>query len=161
MIEKQQKIARASINKKGMVTITAKGNKAGVVYLWVIDTGDNNVSECCPVNVKMAPKRLEVQDAYGNKLKNVKIENGKSLHICVAGIVSKTLKTEDCTYTATVNKGSENYIGVSSIHGSDDQFTIIATGLKKNKNTRAKVTFKCGQNNKKVSFTVTVTPSIQ
>lgn len=53
------KIAKAKI-QNGVVTVTATGKANGLVYLWIIDTGNKNKYECCPINVKLAPKKLEL-----------------------------------------------------------------------------------------------------
>ncbi len=149
------KIARAKI-KNGQITVTATGKEKGLVYLWIIDTGDNDVSECYPVDVLLAPRKLEVQDTSGNKLKNPKIENGKNLDVCVTGFVSST-KTDDCTYTATVAPNSQSYISVVPNGNSGNKFTITATGLKNNKNTKAIIIFQCNENGKKLKFALTIT----
>lgn len=151
------KIARAKI-KNGQVTVTATGKEKGLVYLWIIDTGDNGVSECCPVNVLMAPRKLEVQDTSGSKLKNPKLQNGKTLNVCVAGIAPGNKKTDDCTYTAIVDANFQNYISIAPSGNSGNQFTITAKGLKNNKNTKAVVIFQCNENGKKLKFALTVTP---
>lgn len=150
------KIARAKI-KNGQITVTALGKESGLVYLWVIDTGSKGISACCPINVKMAPKQLKVQDTSGTALSKPKLENGKSLNIRIAGIVSGTTETNDCTYTSEVNTALQSYIQVSPIGSSGNQFTIQATGLKNNKNTNVFITFKCNQNNKKIKFALTIT----
>lgn len=149
-------IARAKI-KNGQITVTALGKESGLVYLWVIDTGSKGVSASCPINVKMAPKKLKVQDSSGTALSKPKLENGKSLNVRVAGVVSGTTETKDCTYTAEVNTASQSYIQVSTKGTSGNEFIIKATGLKNNKNTKATVIFKCNQNNKKVKFSLTIT----
>lgn len=149
-------IARAKI-KNGQITVTALGKESGLVYLWVIDTGSKGVSASCPINVKMAPKKLKVQDSSGTALSKPKLENGKSLNVRVAGIVSGTTETKDCTYTAEVNTASQSYIQVSTKGTSGNEFIIKATGLKNNKNTKAVVIFKCNQNNKNVKFSLTIT----
>ena len=145
------KIARAGI-KNGQITVTATGKEKGVVYLWVIDTGSKAVYDCCPVNVQLAPKRLEVQDASGAKLKNIKITTGSSINVCVAGIVSNGKKTDDCTYTATVDANSQSYVDVKPVEGKTDEFIITAKGLKNNKNTKVTITFECKENGKKIKF---------
>jgi len=151
------KIAKAKI-RNGIVKVTATGKEKGLVYLWIMDTGKKGVSECYPINVELAPKKLEVQNSTGSKLKNTKLENGKTLDVKVAGIVSNSLKTTDCTYTATVAVNSQSYITVNPAIGSTDQFTIAATGLKDNKKTKASITFQCDQNKKKIKFSLTVIP---
>lgn len=74
------KIAKATI-KNGQIKITAVGKEGGLVYLWVIDTGNKGVSECYPVDVKLAHRKFEVQDISGSTLKNTKLENGKTLDV--------------------------------------------------------------------------------
>lgn len=150
-------IAKAKI-KNGQVTVTAVGKEGGLVYLWVIDTGSKGVSACCPINVRVAPKRLEVQDASGNRLRNANLGNGGTLEVYVAGIVSGSAKTYACTYTATVDSKYQNYISVTPVDESENKFAIKATGLKNGKKTKVTVTFKCDQNGKKVKFPFTITP---
>ncbi len=149
------KIAKARI-KNGQITVTATGKEKGLVYLWIIDTGSKGVSECCPINVQIAPRKLEVQDTSGNKLKSLQINNGESIDVNIAGIVSSNIKTDDCTYTATVSSGSQNYITVTPVSGTTSQFKITGTGLKNNKNTKASIIFICNENNRKVKFSVIV-----
>lgn len=150
------KIARAKI-KNGQITVTAAGKEKGLVYLWIIDTGNKGVYESCPINVLLAPKKLEVCDTAGNKLKNPKLENGKKLDVNVTGIVSGTTKTDDCTYTATAASNSQGYISIVPSDNFGKKFTIKATGLKNNKNTKVTVIFQCNENNKKAKFSLTVT----
>lgn len=149
------KIARAKI-KNGQITVTAVGKEGGLVYLWVIDTGDKGVSACCPVDVKLAPKKLEVQDTSGNKLTNTKLQNGMSLDVHIGGF-SGQVKTEDCTYTATVDSKSQQYASVVPKGTDGKNFTITANGLKGNKNTKATIIFICDQNGKKLKFSFTIT----
>ncbi len=149
------KIAKASI-KNGQVTVTATGREKGLVYLWIIDTGKNGVYECCPVNVLMAPKKLEVQNISGSKLKNPSISAGGSLDVCVAGIAPGGTKTDDCTYTATVADASQSYVKVTPVQGKNGQFKITATGLKNNKNTKVSIIFTCNENKKKVKLAATI-----
>lgn len=148
-------IAKAKI-KNGQITVTAAGKEGGIVYLWVIDTGSKGVSAYCPINVKLAPKKLEVQDMSDNsRLRNVMLCDGETLRVCMTGFVSD-LKTDDCTYTATVDSKYQNYISVTPIDAS--KFAIKATGLKNGRKTKVAVTFKCDQNGKKVKFPLTITP---
>lgn len=149
------KIAKAKI-KNGQITVTATGKEKGVVYLWVIDTGSKAVYDCYPVNVQLAPKKLEVQDTSGNKLKNVKITTGSSINVCVAGMVSGT-KTKDCTYTAAVDNNSQAYVDIQPAEGKTDEFKITAKGLKNNKNTKVVIVFECKENGKKIKFKLKIT----
>lgn len=148
-------IAKARI-RNGQVTVTSTGKEKGVVYLWVIDTGSKAVYDCCPINVQLAPKKLEIQDTSGSKLKNPKIATGSSINVRVAGIVSNSKKTEDCTYTATVDTSSQNYITVKAIEGKTDEFEITAKGLNNNKNTKVAIIFECKENGKKIKFKLTI-----
>ena len=149
------KIAKAKI-KNGQITVTATGKAGGVVYLWIMDTGNKGVSECCPINVKLAPKKLEVQETTGNKASKLKIANGDSKEVKIAGFVGTT-KTEDCTYTVTVDSKSQNYILVTTL--DDKSFTLKGTGLKNNKDTKVSITFTCKENGKKIKFTATIIKS--
>lgn len=149
------KIAKASI-KSGQVTVTAVGKEKGLVYLWIIDTGKNGTYECCPVNVLMAPKKLEARDISGNRFKNPSISQGGSLDVCVAGIAPGGTKTDDCTYTATVADTSKDYVKVTPVQDKNGQFKITATGLKNNRNTKVSITFTCNENKKKVKLAVTI-----
>ncbi len=148
-------IAKARI-KNGQITVTSVGKEGGLVYLWVIDTGNKGVSACCPINVKLAPKKLEVQDTSGSKLKDTKLANGNTLEVCIAGLAG-LIKTDDCTYTATVDQKYSSYITVTPVQDSKNKFTIKATGLKNNKDTKVSITFTCDQNGKKTKFALTIT----
>lgn len=149
------KIAKASI-KNGQVTVTAAGKEKGLVYLWIIDTGKNGAYECCPVNVLIAPIKLEARDISGNRLKKPFISQGDSLDVCVAGIVPGGSKTDDCTYTAMVEDASQDYVKVTPVQDKNGQFKITATGLKNNKNTKVSIIFTCNENKKKVKLAVTI-----
>ncbi len=147
------KIAKAKI-KNGQITVTATGKAGGVVYLWIMDTGNKGVSECCPINVKLAPKKLEVQETTGSKANKLKIVNGTSKEVKIAGFVGTT-KTEDCTYTATIASNSQSYVSVTTLDNKN--FTLKGTGLKNDKDTKVSITFTCKENGKKIKFTATIT----
>lgn len=149
-------IAKAKI-KNGQITVTAVGKESGFVYLWVIDTGNKGISACCPIDVKLAPKKLEIQSKTGSKLTKTKLANGNTLEVCVSGIVSGSAKTEDCTYTATVDLKYQGYITVTPVEDSKNQFIIKAINIKNSKNTKVAITFKCDQNMKKTNFSLTIT----
>lgn len=149
------KIAKAKI-KNGQITVTALGREGGLVYLWVLDTGNKGVSACCPVDVKLVPRKLEVQDISGTKLSNPKLENGKTLAVCLTGTAG-TVKAEDGTYTASVDSKYSGYVTVTPVEGSKNKFTIKATGLKNDKDTKVSVNFKCNENGKKIKFSLTIT----
>ena len=67
------------------------------------------------------------------------------------------IKTDDCTYTATVDQKYSSYITVTPVQDSKNKFTIKATGLKNNKDTKVSITFTCDQNGKKTKFALTIT----
>jgi hypothetical protein len=151
--QKAAKIAKAKI-KNGQVTVTATGKEKGTVYLWVMDTGKKGESECCPINVMLAPKKMEIKGASGSKTSSLKIEKGASADIVVTGLVGN-VKTEDGTYTVTVDAGSRNYAEVKAT-SDPGKFTIVGTGLKNDKDTKVTITCTCAQNGKKSKFTVLI-----
>jgi len=149
-------MAKAKI-KNGQITVTAVGKEGGLAYLWVMDTGNKGVSACCPVNIKLAPKKLEIQNTTGSKVaKNTELKKEKTLHVYVVGLVGSA-KTEDGTYTAVVNPKYSSYVTVAPIAGSTNKFTITAKGLKNDKKTKVSVIFMCDQNNKKTNLSLTLT----
>ncbi len=149
------KIAKAKI-KNGQITVTALGKEGGIVYLWVIDTGNKGISAYCPVDVKLVPRKLEVQDTSGSKLDNPKLGNDKALDVCLTGTAG-TVKAGDGTYTASVGSKYSSYVTVTPAEGSKNKFTIKATGLKNDKDTKAVIIFKCNENGKKIKFSLTIT----
>jgi len=150
------KMAKAKI-KNGQITVTAVGKEGGLAYLWVMDTGNKGVSACRPVNVKLLPKKLEIQSTSGSKLaKNTEVKKGSTLDVCVAGFVGSA-KAEDGTYTVTVDSKYNNYVTVTPADGSTNKFTITAKDLENDKKTKVAVTFKCDQNNKKTKLSLVIT----
>ena len=149
-------IAKAKI-RNGQITVTAVGKEGGLVYLWVIDTGNKGVSECYPVYVKLAPGKLEIQDISESKLTNTRLKNGENLYVCVTGSIPGYGKTDDCTYTAEVSPSYQNYINVTPVSGTKDKFIISAKGLKNNRDTKTIIIFKCVQNGKKAKLSLTIT----
>ncbi len=149
------KIAKAKI-KNGQITVTAVGKEGSLVYLWVIDTGGKGISTYYPIEVKLAPKKLEVQGTTGTKLTNTKLENGKPLDVHITGLAG-SVKTEDCTYTPVIESKYQPYVQITPQGSAGQDFRITATGLKKDKDTNVKITFTCDQNSKKVKFPLTIT----
>ncbi len=156
------KIAKAKI-KHGQITITSVGKMAGTVYLWVMDTGKKEVAECYPIQVKLAPKKLEVQDLSGKKASKLRIENGSSVNVQVVGFIG-SIKTTDCEYVPTVDSRSESYVSIEKVAYSDadgnfinNVFSIKGIGLKNKKDTKVSITFTCKENGKKIKFTTTIT----
>ncbi len=117
------KIAKAKI-KHGQITITSVGKMAGTVYLWVMDTGKKEVAECYPIQVKLAPKKLEVQDLSGKKASKLRIENGSSVNVQVVGFIG-SIKTTDCEYVPTVDSRSESYVSIEKVAYSDADGNFI------------------------------------
>lgn len=148
-------IAKAKITN-GQITVTATGKKAGLVYLWVIDTGNKGVSECCPINVYLAPKKIEIQGALDSKLTAQKLAVNDTLDVKAVGFVGSE-NAIGCTYNATVDNNFKSYVEVTAVPDTSNQFTVKAKGLKNNKNTKASIIFVCNENGKKVKFPLTVT----
>ncbi len=150
------KLAKATI-RHGQITVTAVGKEQGTVYLWIIDTGNKGLSECCPISVQLAPKKLEVQNTNGKKVTSLSVTVGESAKVAIAGIVSGTKKTSDpiYTYTATVASAFESYVKITPVSGTT-QFQITGLGLKNSKHTKVPITFTCDQNGKKIKFYVIV-----
>ncbi len=150
------KLAKATI-QHGQITVTAVGKEQGTVYLWIMDTGSKGLSECCPISVQLAPKKLEVQNTNGKKVTSLSVTVGESAKVAIAGIVSGTKKTSDpiYTYTATVASAFESYVKITPVSGTT-QFQITGLGLKNSKHTKVPITFTCDQNGKKIKFYVIV-----
>lgn len=166
------KIAKASI-KNGTITITAQ-KESGLVYLWVIDTGRNAVSECCPIVVATAPTKLKLYDipytdsSFSTKTTkaitkgNVEIGADKQIYLYPSYTVNKTEKqTLHGTYTATVDKKAADYFSVTQTESNPYCFTITAKKLKSGKKVSGKITFACKENGKKVTFTATAINSVK
>lgn len=157
------KIAKVSI-RNGQVTVTSTGKAGGMVYLWIIDTGQKKVKTSFPIDVRLTPTKLEIQDTSGGKLQNTELKKDTTLQINVAGFVGST-KTDASAYTVTaeVDSRCQNYVTVTPAQnrqeGSDSQFIITATGLYNNSSTKVFITFKCSQNGKTVTFPLTIMPA--
>lgn len=159
------KIATATI-KHGQITVTAK-NQSGTVYLWAIDTGDAGVTAYIPVTVKMAPSKMELysisdtDSSFSSATKayrTAKIKPGSSTKVYLYpsykdGKTDK--KTNEATYTVSVDSKALPYFAVSKISDSPYGFEISAKKLKNGKNVTGKIIFTCNQNGKKVIFNAT------
>lgn len=151
-------LATAKI-KNGDVTITAKNNDNSTgqtCYLWIIDTGSNNTYECCPVNILVAPKKIEVRNEKDNdpSLKDATRMIGEELEVRVAGYADtgKTQRTNDSTYSYSIPDSAKDCVEITKVEGSADRFIIKAIGVHNNRDTKVNITFKCDQNNKKIKF---------
>ncbi len=148
--------------KNGQVTVIAKNNdtnESGVHYLWIIDTGSNGTYECCPVNILVAPKKLEVRnekDTSGDpRLIDATRMIGEELEVCIAGYAdtAKANRTYDSTYSWSVPSSVKDCVEIKPVEGSQDHFIIKAKAVKDNRDTKVNITFKCDQNSKKIKFT--------
>lgn len=155
-------LATAKI-KNGDVTITAKNNDNSTgqtCYLWIIDTGSNNTYECCPVNILVAPKKIEVRNEKDNdpSLKDATRMIGEELEVRVAGYADtgKTQRTNDSTYSYSIPDSAKDCVEITKVEGSADRFIIKAIGVHNNRDTKVNITFKCDQNNKKIKFVLKV-----
>ncbi len=148
--------------KNGQVTVIAKNNdtnESGVHYLWIIDTGSNGTYECCPVNILVAPKKLEVRNEKDTsddpRLIDATRMIGEELEVCIAGYAdtAKTQRTKDSTYSWSVPSSVKDCVEIKPVEGSQDHFIIKAKAVKDNRDTKVNITFKCDQNSKKIKFT--------
>lgn len=148
--------------QNGKITVKAKkiGDKGfgGVSYLWIIDTGSNGTYECCPINILVAPNKLEVRnakDVAGDPaLKDATRMVGEELEVCVAGYAdaAKANRTYDSTYTYSVPNSVADCVEIKPVEGTTDRFVIKALKVNNNKDTKVNITFTCGQNKKKIKF---------
>lgn len=148
--------------QNGKITVKAKkiGDKGfgGVSYLWIIDTGSNGTYECCPINILVAPNKLEVRnakDVAGDPaLKDATRMVGEELEVCVAGYAdaAKANRTYDSTYTYSVPNSVAKCVEIKPVEGTTDRFVIKALEVNNNKDTKVNITFTCGQNKKKIKF---------
>lgn len=161
------KIATASV-KDGKITVTAK-TLPGTVYLWVIDTGDakdengQGIFACCPVTVRSAPTKVnlysnaaENYDASTVKYTKGDINIGSSVYLYAFPTYSdgtNTLKTEDATYTASVDAKAAAYFTVAKMKGNC--FMVTAKALNDGKKVSGNIYITCNQNGKKSTFTAT------
>jgi len=91
-------------------------------------------------------------------VKSPKLGESGFVDVCIAGIVSGSVKSQGCTYTADIDVNSQKYIDVIPLPGGKNQFKIFPLAAPEKKNTKAFVTFICNQNGKKVKFSVGFLP---
>lgn len=164
-------IASATVNQRtGLIKVTAK-KKAGTVYVWVIDTGDEHSIAYTKLTVKDAPTKLNVNDkvctdAERTSVKKLNLALGDSADVYIEPIANTRTKSiaEGGTYRIEYAKNSEKYINVVEKPGSLYGYTITATGLDSSKPGRtvnAKVSFICNENNKKITVNVVVSNPVR
>lgn len=154
-------IATAKI-KNGQITISAGNNatSGNVCYLWIIDTGSNGTYECCPINVLVAPRKIEVRNEEDKdsdpQLKDAARMIGEELEVCIAGYAdtAKTTRTMDSTYSFTVPEAVKECVEITP--KGADRFVIKAKSVNNGKDTKVPITFKCNQNKQKIKFTFKV-----
>lgn len=163
-----KKIATASISK-GNVKITAK-NQPGEVYLWVMDTGDKRAYTCEKVSVKPAPSKLQIfAQPDGNKdsksvykKDNIELGAETKLYLYPTYKLNGTMqKTEDASYTISVDDKVKDYFTVSQNASDPYSFSVKAISLKNNKKVTGKITIKCNENGKKAVFSATALNRVQ
>lgn len=167
-----KKIATASISK-GNVKITAK-SQPGEVYLWVMDTGDERVYTCEKISVKPAPSKMQIfakstdtkdfspdsKSVY--KKDNIELGKEIKLYLYPTYKLNKTMqKTEDASYSISVDDKAKDYFTVNQNVDNPYCFTVKATSLKNNKKTVGKITIKCNENGKKAVFSATAVNCVQ
>lgn len=166
------KIAKASISK-GKIKVTAQ-KETGVVYLWVMDTGDAGAYACARIVIKAAPSKLQVfakpasdtgfsadkKDVYKKDV----IEIGDSVRIYVYPTYKQggqLKETKDASYSASINSAASSYFTVTQDADNPYCFIVTAIGLKNNKKTAGKITVKCNENGKKTVFTAYAVNGVQ
>lgn len=165
---KAAEIAKASISK-GTVKVSAK-KKAGVVFVWVIDTGDAHEYSCTRITVKNAAGKINAfsDEALKTKFKSETLNIGESKTVYFTAPISSKDKNNanDCTFRYEVDEKYENLVTVSNVNAGDGVYAVrvTANGLsasKPGKQAKAKVTVYCVQSNKKatLSFTIINTPT--
>lgn len=166
------KIAKASINK-GKIKVTAQ-KQPGVVYLWVMDTGDAGAYACAKIIIKAAPSKVQIfsksssEEGFSADKKNVykkdSIEIGSSVKLYVYPSYKQNgqfVETKDSSYSASVNTQAANYFTVTQDKVNPYCFIVTAMALKNNKKTTGRITIKCNENGKKAVFTATAINIIQ
>ena len=166
------KIAKASISK-GKIKVTAKG-QPGVVYLWIMDTGDEHASVYARMTVKAAPSKVQIfsksssDEEFSSDNKSIykkdtlEIGNQLRLYLYPTYKLNKVFtQTKDSSFSISVNDKAKDYFMVEKDLYDPYCFIVTATGLKNNKKTAGKITIKCDQNGKKAVFTATAANSVQ
>ncbi len=156
-----EQIAKAKIDSKGKITVTA-GKQAGTVYLWVYDLrADKTVGEtaCIEVTAKSAPYKISLftDSALTTAAKNGTVALGSSAEIYFKSAADRNgAATPDAEFTVSVDAKSAAYVN-AVLEGN--KITITPTGLnsaKPGKVIKAKVTLAAKQNTRKVTYTVTI-----
>lgn len=155
-------IAKATI-KSGMITITAKGKGAGVVYLWVIDTGADGDYTVCPINVAMAPKKMQAKDkpyeeASGTILKNPKFDAGTKLNIFLNPIGGDEKVTGACTYTVELDAKSQKLAEIAENTEGEYGYTITSKDASLKKKSKITLKITCDQTGKSFKWYATIMP---
>ncbi|MBQ3783954.1 MAG: hypothetical protein II838_11015 [Lachnospiraceae bacterium] len=170
---KATKIASASI-KNGCITVSAK-NVPGIVYLWVMDTGDASNSDdpdrvsktycCCPIIILSAPSAIYTYASavtqYGEKPQYTKATLGKGENtnvylLPVYEVDKQKRKATGATYTAIISDGLKNYVTVTEV--ANNHSKIIYNKQNVTKKITGTISFTCKQNGKKAVFTLTLKP---
>ena len=151
-------IATASISK-GVVTVKA-AKEPGVVYLHVIDTGDEGTWVSCKVTVKVAPGAIELKDlTSGEIVKSATINIAGSITVHMSAKykngmgVWKELDDPELI-NMTIDPKLANVLKVTPQSGGN--YTIEALGLNNGKKTSGTVIFTSKYNNKKTQIKITI-----
>lgn len=160
--EQASNIARASI-KSGMITINATGKGSGVVYLWVIDTGADGECEVCPINVAMAPRKIQAKDkAYndpsGTLLKNPKFDAGTKLNIFLNPVGGDGNATGDCTYTVELDSKSQSIAELTENTEGEYGYTITSKNASAKKKSKVTLKITCDQSGRTFKWYATIVP---
>lgn len=149
------KIAKASI-KNGVITVKAQ-KQAGMVYLWVYDTGDDKAIAFAPITVKTAASKITILESMGDTtpFKKITLSLNSTGILYLKPTIDKagTLAT-DSSYQVAPDAKVAEYIGVSQL--GEAEFAFNALGLKNQKATNVKLIATCIQNTKKAILMVTI-----
>lgn len=158
--------AKAAVNAKtGLVKVTAQ-KKAGEVYLWVMDTGDEKAVAYAKLTITAAPKKILLNDGEytvdGRELvKKETLALGEGMDVFLEPLLESrgSELAQGGTYSVTYSKNGENYVSVTPMAGSKYGYQITPIALdsaKAGKPLNVKVNFVCNENNKKVSVAITI-----
>ena len=164
------KIAKATVNAKtGLIKVTAQ-KQTGEVYLWVIDTGDEQAVAYAKISVTAAPTKIllndkELEDAERKPVKKQTLALGESTEVFLEPLLASkgTEIAQGGTYSVTFSKNGENYVDVEPIEGDQYGYQITPIALdaaKPGRTLTVRVNFVCNENNKKTSISIIITNPI-
>ncbi len=152
----------ASVNAKGVVT----AKKAGMVYVYICDTGSMTYEEHV-IYVAAGPTKLFVTSVPNSTqkdvvLKKVAADAGSTYRAFITPFIKDGAVDTDCTYTVRVAKtDQEKYLKVDKAVTDADgnacfNFTALDFDQEKGKTVSVKIEVVCDQTGKKTTLTVVI-----